>query len=86
MPSSKEGRKCWRIEPDGPRVLVKAGRPGNRYQEPFNEVVVTGFCDFAAEVLRKDPFVANDPGRIEKIREALQERISLMNDTARRVR
>ena len=47
---------------------------------------LAGFCDFAIELLRKNPFVANDPGRIEKIHESLQERIRLMNDIARRAR
>lgn len=36
--------KRWRIEPDGTKVLVKAGRASCRYQEPFNEVAATALC------------------------------------------
>ena len=45
---------------------------------------LAGFCDSAVEVLREDPFVANDPGRIERIHGAMQERIKVMNGIARR--
>lgn len=36
--------KRWRIEPDGTKVLVKAGRANCRFQEPFNEVAATALC------------------------------------------
>lgn len=35
--------KRWTIE-DGRRVLVKAGRPSNRFQEPFNEKIASTLC------------------------------------------
>ncbi len=54
--------KRWRIEPDGARVLVKAGRPGNRYQEPFNEVVVTDLCRRLLEEGDYVPYAFEDNG------------------------
>lgn len=36
--------KRWAIE-DGMRVMIKAGGPHNRYQEPFNERLATLLCE-----------------------------------------
>lgn len=36
--------KRWTIR-DGKRLLIKAGRPTNRYQEPFNEVLASAIAE-----------------------------------------
>ena len=55
--------KRWTVE-DGRRVLVKAGRPSNRFQEPFNEKIASVLCsrllddrDFVAYSLEDGGFM-----------------------------
>ena len=48
--------KRWMIE-DGRRVLVKAGRPSNRFQEPFNEEIASVLC---SRLLDDGDYVAYD--------------------------
>ena len=56
--------KRWEIDDAGRRIMVKAGRPANRFQEPFNEVIATDLCsrilgenDYVAYSLRDDGFM-----------------------------
>ena len=36
--------KRWEIDSAGRRIMVKAGRPANRFQEPFNEAIASDLC------------------------------------------
>ena len=46
--------KRWEIDSAGRRIMVKAGRPANRFQEPFNEAIASDLC---SRILDKGDYV-----------------------------
>ena len=51
----------------------------------FDPSALKGFSDQACDILLGNPFVANEPGRIDKIKEAIDLRAMMLTRHAREV-
>lgn len=56
--------KRWEVAGET-RVLVKAGRPDNRFQEPFNELLVTDLCDRVLSEGEYVPYALRNEGYLK---------------------